>query len=55
MDDQNHDSEPATPARRPYEKPGVVWEELLEVRRTLAVACAKVSGQSSICNQIPTS
>jgi hypothetical protein len=42
-------------ARRPYQKPGVLWEEMLEVRKTLAVACAKVSGQSAICNQFPTS
>ena len=42
-------------SRRPYEKPASLWEELLEVRRTLAVACAKVSGQSAICNQFPTS
>lgn len=54
-----HDRDQVTaeepPPRRPYEKPAILWEELLEVRRTLAVACAKVSGQSAICNQFPTS
>ncbi len=55
VDDQNQDSEEGRPSRRPYEKPVIVWEEMLEVRKTLAVACAKVSGQSAICNQIPTS
>lgn len=51
-----HDRDQETTAeRRPYEKPAILWEEMLEVRRTLAVACAKVSGQSAICNQFPTS
>ena len=48
--------EPQQPQpRRPYQKPAVLWEETLEVRKTLAVACAKMAGQSAICNQFPTS
>lgn len=56
LKERNEDLEPqqAQP-RRPYQKPAVVWEETLEVRKTLAVACAKVAGKSSICNQFPTS
>lgn len=38
-----------------YEKPGIAWEEMLEVRKTLAVACAKVAGRSAVCTQFPTS
>jgi hypothetical protein len=41
--------------KRVYEKPAVAWEETLEIRKTLAVACAKVAGRSSLCNQFPTS
>jgi len=41
--------------KRAYEKPAIAWEETLEVRKTLAVACAKVAGKSAICNQFPTS
>ena len=53
---QKEDLEQQQPQpRRPYQKPAVLWEETLEVRKTLAVACAKVAGQSSICNQFPTS
>ena len=54
MKEPNEDLEPQQP-RLPYQKPAVAWEETLEVRKTLAVACAKVSGQSAICNQFPTS
>jgi hypothetical protein len=42
-------------SKRTYEKPAIAWEEMLEVRKTLAVACAKVAGRSPICNQFPTS
>jgi hypothetical protein len=45
----------ASDAKRAYEKPGVAWEEMLEVRKTLAVACAKVAGRSGVCTQFPTS
>jgi hypothetical protein len=41
--------------KRVYEKPAISWEETLEVRKTLAVACAKVAGRSPTCNQFPTS
>jgi hypothetical protein len=41
--------------RRAYEKPAIAWEETLEIRKTLAVACAKVAGRSAICTQFPTS
>lgn len=56
MNDPNEDLEQQPPQlRAPYQKPAVLWEEMLEVRKTLAVVCAKVSGQSAICNQFPTS
>ena len=56
LNDPNEDLEQQPPQlRAPYQKPAVLWEEMLEVRKTLAVACAKVSGQSAICNQFPTS
>lgn len=52
----DHDEHEPTPeSRRPYEKPVIAWEEMLEVRKTLAVACAKVAGKSGICNQFPAS
>lgn len=38
-----------------YQKPGIAWEEMLEVRKTLAVACAKVAGRSAVCTQFPAS
>jgi hypothetical protein len=41
--------------KRAYEKPAIAWQEMLEVRKTLAVACAKVAGRSAICTQFPTS
>jgi hypothetical protein len=41
--------------KRVYEKPAIAWQEVLEVRKTLAVACAKVAGRSAICTQFPTS
>jgi hypothetical protein len=58
--EKNLDEEKQQPAaerrsRRPYEKPVVAWEEMLEVRKTLAVACAKVAGRSGLCNQFPAS
>jgi len=43
------------PRKRVYERPAIAWEETLEVRKTLAVACAKVAGRSGLCNQFPTS
>ncbi|HEV7240991.1 MAG TPA: hypothetical protein VGQ36_17260 [Thermoanaerobaculia bacterium] len=56
MEQEKEDLEQKKPQpRRLYEKPAVLWEETLEVRKTLAVACAKMAGQSAICNQFPTS
>ncbi len=49
------DEAPEPERRQPYEKPSIAWEETLEIRKTLAVACAKVAGRSAICNQFPTS
>ena len=46
--------EPA-PGKRPYEKPSIVWEEEIDVRKTLAVACGKTAGRGGICNAAPTS
>lgn len=51
-DKNEHD---AQTGKRPYEKPSIIWEEELDVRRTLAVACAKIRGQGGICNAAPTS
>ena len=39
----------------PYEKPAILWEEELDVRKTLAVACGKVAGRGGFCNAAPTS
>jgi hypothetical protein len=41
--------------KRAYEKPAIAWQEMLEVRKTLAVACAKTAGRSPQCTQFPTS
>jgi len=45
----------AKPEKRPYQKPSIVWEELIDVRKTLAVACGKIAGRGGICNAAPTS
>lgn len=56
MDSSKREPEAERPRnRRPYQKPAILWEETLEVRKTLAVACAKVAGRNAICNQFPTS
>jgi hypothetical protein len=52
--DEKHE-ETAPRERRAYEKPSITWEEQLDVRRTLAVACAKIRGQGGLCNAAPTS
>jgi len=49
------ESQPGGDEKLPYEKPSIAWEEILEVRKTLAVACAKVAGRSAICTQFPRS
>lgn len=41
--------------RRPYDKPAIAWEEELDVRKTLAVACGKTAGRGGLCNAAPTS
>ena len=41
--------------KRPYEKPSILWEEEIDVRKTLAVACGKIGGQGGFCNAAPTS
>ncbi len=44
------------PDERPkYEKPAIVWEEVLDIRRTLAVACGKTAGRGGFCNAAPRS
>lgn len=53
--DEPHDRTGSPDEKEPYVKPGVAWEEVLEVRKTLAVACAKVAGRSAICTQFPRS
>ncbi len=45
----------ATPKKLPYQKPSILWEEEIDVRKTLAVACGKIAGQGGICNAAPTS
>lgn len=45
------DEERPQPQSRPrYEKPGIAWEETLDVRQTLAVACGKIAGGQGFCN-----
>jgi len=45
------DAGPPQPQSRPrYEKPGIAWEETLDVRQTLAVACGKIAGGQGFCN-----
>lgn len=43
------------PEKKHYEKPAILWEEELDVRKTLAVACGKVAGRGGFCNAAPTS
>ncbi len=45
----------ARPEKLPYEKPSILWEEEIDVRKTLAVACGKTSGRGAVCNAAPTS
>lgn len=55
MNETSDPSRPDLAEREPYEKPSILWEEVIDVRRTLAVACAKVSGRAGLCNAAPTS
>jgi len=41
--------------KRSYVPPAIEWEETLDVRTSLAVACGKTAGRSPICNAAPTS
>ena len=43
------------PEKKRYEKPAIAWEEELDVRKTLAVACGKTAGRGGFCNAAPTS
>jgi hypothetical protein len=40
----------ALKGRQAYEPPTVVWEESLDVRANLAVACSKVGGSGEPCD-----
>jgi len=56
LDEPKEQSDPSEmPPRRHYQKPVILWEEKLDVRKTLAVACAKIAGRGGICNAAPTS
>jgi hypothetical protein len=53
MSDLGVRSSPASgeePAREPYAKPAIVFEEPLAVRADIAMACVKMSGQSVECD-----
>lgn len=43
-------SAPSSDKRKPYVKPEIVSEPIYE---TMALACGKVPGQSSVCNAAP--
>lgn len=43
-------SAPAIDRRKPYVKPEIISEPIYE---TMALACGKVPGQSSVCNAAP--
>ena len=55
MNSERTPSAGAEQERKPYQKPAILWEEELEVRKTLAVACAKTAGRGGICNAAPAS
>jgi hypothetical protein len=38
------------PAKKPYERPTVTWEEQMQNRPSLMAACAKITGQDATCN-----
>ena len=48
-------NEAQKPARLPYEKPQITWEEVLEVRKTLALSCGHFPGQGGACDAAPGS
>jgi hypothetical protein len=51
---QNEKTEDA-PSRPTYEKPAIVWDEVLQVRAGLSIGCNKQSGQSDPCDAAPAS
>lgn len=54
--EKTKDTAGAPRRRKPYVKPAVAWQEELEVRKTLAVACAKLSaGPTPTCRAAATS
>jgi hypothetical protein len=40
----------AAPDRKPYEKPAVAWEEILETRPGLIAGCGKQPGAGGPCD-----
>lgn len=56
MTDQNdRKGDPGPDGRRPWTEPGISWEEALEVRRPLALACAWHIGENEQCDDDPAS
>jgi hypothetical protein len=45
----------AEEGKKPYEKPGIAWEEPLEVRPALMASCAKMGISQSGCDAVPGS
>lgn len=41
--------------RRPYVRPAISWEESIDVRANLSLACAKFGGQGFACDSSPQS
>lgn len=55
MGDLKREPEPAAAGtgprdRQPYQKPAVTWDEQLDARPGLVVACNKVTNQSTFCD-----
>lgn len=46
----DHERHPQPQSKPQYVKPGIAWEETLDVRQTLAVACGKIAGGQGFCN-----
>lgn len=50
-DQEKEQASPAAAVDAPvYERPAVMWEEELEVRPSLALACGKVGGNDCLFN-----
>ena len=43
------------PAREPYAKPAILWEEPLAVRPDIAMGCAKTPAEQGVCESGPSS